>query len=191
MRKYKNILLMVIGVLLLCGCAFDGERGIKPDDDLSAYVCESIGDTFRYIGKKQKPNDVTDYMYYAPYSSLTAENISLFMNTVAEMSVNDSERIEFNICPQIPGGYGGTCSLQNYIELTDDDEKIYIGYSEMCVYTIGYQELSEPILTDPTTFTGVKGVKYLIISSDMQEKADEAGIDWYEIWPDLEGVEVF
>lgn len=191
MRKNKNILLMVISVFLLCGCAFDSERGIKPDDDISACVCDSIGDSFRYLGKKQKPNNVIDYMYYAPYESITAENISLFMNTVATISVDDSECIEFNICPLISGRYGGTCSLQNYVELTDDDKETYIGYSEICVYTIGYQELSDPILMDPSTFIGVVGVKYLRVSKDMQEKADEAGIDWYEIWPDLEGIEVF
>lgn len=25
----------------------------------------------------------------------------------------------------------------------------------------------------------------------MQKLAEEAGIDWYEVWPDLESVEVF
>lgn len=25
----------------------------------------------------------------------------------------------------------------------------------------------------------------------MQEKAEEEGIDWYEIWPDLEDIEIF
>lgn len=190
-KKLKHLMLIFMTIVLFCGCGFDSKRGIDPDDELSASVCDSIGDTFRYLGQKQKPDDVIDYMYFAPYESLTSENISNFMNTVASLSVDNTKHIEFNICPQVENGYGGTCSLQNYIELSDDGDKKFIEFSEMCVYTITYQELSDPILTEPSTFIGVEGVKYLIISNRMQEKAEEEGIDWYEIWPDLEDIEIF
>ncbi len=36
--------------------------------------------------------------------------------------------------------------------------------------------------------TGIEGIKHLRIDSEMQKKAEEQGIDWYEIWPDLEDV---
>ncbi len=191
MMARNHIYLLLLIIALLCGCGFDSVRGIKPDDELSATVSDAVGDIFRYLGKEQRNNGAVEYEYYAPYESITVENISRFMNTVASLSVDESEHIVFSICPQIPGGSGGTCALQNYIELSEDGEKYDLEFSEMCVFIISYQELSDPILTEPSTFIGVEGVRYLVISSEMQEKAEEASIDWYKIWPDLEGVEVF
>ena len=187
----KNILLMVIGALLLCGCGFDSYQAVKPDDELSTFICDSIGDTFRYLGKEQQYDGAINYEYYAPYESITPENITLYMNAVASLSVEKAEHTVFSLSPQIPGGSGGVCSMQNYIGLSNNEEKSVLEFSEMCVYTISYQDISDPILMEPSTFIGVVGVKYLRVSKDMQEKADEAGIDWYEIWPDLEGIEVF
>ncbi len=190
MKRSTHLILLVF-IIIMCGCGSSSYQGIAPDDELSATVSDAAGDIFRYLGKEQRNNGAVEYEYYAPYESITVENISHFMNTVASLSVEESEHIVFSICPQIPGGSGGTCALQNYIELSEDGEKYDLEFSEMCVYTISYQDLSDPILMEPDTFTGVEGVKYLRISKLMQEKADEEGIDWYEIWPDLEGVEIF
>ena len=189
MTKIKLFLVIFVILTILCGCRDDSYRGVKPDDELSTYICNSIGDIFRYLGKEEQYDGAMNYEYYAPYESITVKNISLYMNSVTSLSVDKSEHIVFEMCPQIPDGSGGACSMQNYIELSDGDDKTVLEFSEMCVYTISYQDLSDPILTDPTTFTEVEGVRYLIVSKRMQEKADELGIDWYEIWPELEGVE--
>lgn len=189
MTKIKLISVVFVIFTLLCGCGHDSYRGIKPDDELSAYICDLMGDTFRYLGKEQQYDGATIYRYYAPYESITAENISLYMNAVSSLSADKSEHIVFGLSSQIPGGSGGACSMKNYLELSDDGEKTVLEFSEMCVYSIAYQDLSDPILTEPTTFTGVEGVRYLIVSKRMQEKAEEEGIDWYEIWPELEGVD--
>jgi hypothetical protein len=42
-----------------------------------------------------------------------------------------------------------------------------------------------------SNYTYFKGIRSLSLPSEVQKKADEEGIDWYSIWPDLEGIETF
>lgn len=78
-----------------------------------------------------------------------------------------------------------TLSLKNYT--SDNSEQAdYEGFYALSIsYFMNSEEES---FKDPQTYTGIEGIKHLRIDSEMQKKAEEQGIDWYEIWPDLEDV---
>ncbi len=176
--------------VLLCGCGLNRDYSKEPEDKYSEYVCENMNVDFSYLGREQAYDGSMVYTYFADYEQLSKDNITSFMNTVRTLSVNKELKICFQIGAQTTGWYGGSCALQNYIKVSDDVDE-YIQFSEMCVYIITYNYDSVPIITEPETFTGVTGIKYLMISKEMQEKAEEKGIDWYEIWSDLQEVVVF
>ncbi len=183
----KIFIYISVYVFVLCGCGSNVVYSKEPEDKYSEYVCENMNVDFSYLGREQAYDGSMVYTYYANYDEITKENITDFMNTVRLLSVNEELKIRFSIGAQTDAGYGGSCSLQNYMKVSDDTDE-YNQFSEMCVFTIGYEELSDPILMEPGTFTGVTGVKYLRIRKEMQEKAEEEGIDWYDIWPELQEV---
>lgn len=187
-------LIVLLFSMLLCGCGFHEVQTVEPNDDLSKYINSCMGDSIKYLGLSRNKDGVTIYTYYAEFESLTPENIASFVDAVSSYSNDLSEKVRVELTVQIPDGTGGGCSLQNYLLISYDgnSESNYIEYSDLCVYTISWQTLSDPILQEPSTFfSESENIRYLLIASDMQAKAESEGIDWYSIWPNLEGIETF
>lgn len=46
------------------------------------------------------------------------------------------------------------------------------------------------VLLDPSLYSQIDGVKELYVSEEVQKYAEDAGINWYTYWPDLEKTEV-
>ena len=85
-------------------------------------------------------------------------------------------------------GSESVLSLKNY----SNDNSEQADYEGFYALSISYFKNSEEErLKDPQTYTGIEGIKYLEINTEIQKKAEEQGIDWYEIWPDLEDVVVY
>ena len=83
-------------------------------------------------------------------------------------------------------GLESVLNLKNY----SNDNSEQSDYEGFYVLSISYPDFEEG-LRNPQTYTGIEGIKYLRIDSEMQKRAEEQGIDWYEIWPDLEDVVVY
>ncbi len=49
----------------------------------------------------------------------------------------------------------------------------------------------EEFYMNPDTYTALSDIRYLEIEEPMQTLAEEAGIDWYEVWPELESAKKF
>ena len=49
----------------------------------------------------------------------------------------------------------------------------------------------EEFYMNPDTYTALSDIRYLEIEYPMQKLAEEAGIDWYEVWPELESAKKF
>ncbi len=49
----------------------------------------------------------------------------------------------------------------------------------------------ESIYTEPETYINLDDIRRLEIGSELQRKAEENNVDWYEYWSDLESVEIF
>ena len=76
---------------------------------------------------------------------------------------------------------------------SSDKNRTYVNYENLeCLRIWGSTVGSEEsIYNDPATYKDFPNIKCLWVSEKIQKKADEAGIDWYEYWPDLEKVEVY
>lgn len=191
--KIRMGLLSLIALIWLCSCGRGNKYSVEPDDDISETIYGYVGDVFDYMGKEECYDGAIIYKFFSGYESLTKENITLFSEATSSVFIEGNDRIIVELDVQIPGGWGGACSFQNYIPLSRyyDPDQEYEVFPELSVYCITWQDLSDPILLEPSVFTDAKDVKYLYIANKMREKADEEGIDWYSIWPDLEGIETF
>lgn len=156
----------------------------EPDDDFSENVMEAVGDCFIYKGKESFDKYGTVYEFFIWKDSF--ESVAVISKAINENDSLISYKAEIRIEDGGAGYYYTVIKLFNYYG-DDLDESNYDGFYSM---RIECNDISS-IWADPSVYTPFEGIKHLEIPNALQEKADEEGIDWYEIWPDLEGVEIF
>ena len=150
---------------------------MKADDGFSRCVKKSIEKTFYYRGHSDSADDVT--YYHFEIRDYSPESVSAFceaLNTNTQLLKGKTVvQVEVRITGTL---WGGLFRLSNYCD-DEGEEVIYDGFYRLAIWD------------DPKLFVMIKKIKYLVIDDKMQEKAVEEGIDWYEIWPDLEEVIVY
>ena len=81
--------------------------------------------------------------------------------------------------------------ISNYIASDKEKTKQLDELEYLCI--IGthdsiYNETSP--YNEPSTYFNIEGIKYLEISKKIAEIAEEQGVDWYEVFPELEMLEI-
>jgi len=190
MKRILSVCIIFCLVLMLSGCG-DSLESLSPDDELSEYVCSETDGVFTYIDKVILDDGVASYTFHGWTSSFTKENVTLFLNAVTSFPSNEKEKIKINLVVGEAGGQTWVCSMSNYYSVSSNGEVRYIDYPEICVFSLGWPPIYADEIHDPNLYAGVEGVRYLFVEKNMKEVASDKGIDWYEIWPDLEGVEIF
>ena len=65
----------------------------------------------------------------------------------------------------------------------------------MQVLTLYGSELADAsdssVLNNCATYFGFEDIRSLTISEKIEKNAKEEGVDWYEVWPNLEHFEVY
>ena len=161
------------------------EHNRRPNDKLSRSVKEVVGDDFYYQGKEKCDSGVTRYDYQL--KKLERAAITNLVNTLNDAVKNEQGKITVWIGIKIPGGLDPVFSVDNF---SDDglDEADYDG-----MYAIHIRKpdnTHDTCFDSPSVYTEIEGIRKLTINAEMKKQAEKAGIDWYEIWPDLEEVEV-
>lgn len=187
-----KILFFAIGLsIMTAGCA-DGHYtpvNKEADDRISQAIYDQLGTKLYYDGSSfDKRNEIL----YSHYVIIDYEDENLLIDTaetVNEMlkkySINS--RICLVIREIIPGGTSSVVCLSNYYE--NDSE--YESYETLQCLDIrgahgdyrGYNEVS--------TYENLKDIKALILEVDINQSFEEEGIDWYEIWPDLQHYDIY
>ena len=102
-----------------------------------------------------------------------------------DLARKEKKKIAVYVKVENTHGVESVLSLKNY----SNDNSEQADYEGFYALSISYfMNSEEESFKDPQTYTGIEGIKHLRIDSEMQKKAEEQGIDWYEIWPDLEDV---
>lgn len=185
----KKALCILLAIFLLSGCANGRypDNNAKPDDVVSRAISEVIhSEEIHYQGKETTSNGITYYQYLIidqKYEQLEP------MVSVINSLLHDGEidgKINLDIWVSLPGAIGRTAQLTNYsdssLEKPDFDSLqglIISGSPGATVYA------------DPSAYFNLQDIRQLLIHKDIQMRAEALNIDWYEIWPNLENVEVF
>ncbi|MBP5253055.1 MAG: hypothetical protein J6Z21_04605 [Lachnospiraceae bacterium] len=168
-------------ILSQCGGV---DHPCETDDLFSENVMKKMKDSYLYMGSSRERGVVKIYNFKAN---------GLYDNSICDM---------YSVCTD----YIGYCRGKTMICLNDgsagmltpmviltnySDESVnspdYDGFCSLYVISREYYKY----WLEPDRYIGIVGIKKLEIPDIMQETADEEGIDWYEIWPDLEEVIVY
>ncbi len=188
MRKVKKIIgISIVFVLILFGlsrmnrCGNNSpNRGI-PYDKFSRAIYREMGDDIWYYYKDKGRSGEKEYYYII--EKCDRDTITRFAKVLNDLAQEEKKKIAIYVEVEDPYGSESVLNLKNY----SNDNSEQSDYEGFYVLSISYPDFEEG-LRNPQTYTGIEGIKYLRIDSEMQKRAEEQGIDWYEIWPDLEDV---
>ena len=153
----------------------------KPDDKLSRLVRETVGDDLYYRGKHEDVFGGVWYKYLIKKKDKAAVvNLVNVLNNAVE---GEQRKIGVQVGAEFSSGIEYIFTLENF---SDDglETADYDGMHAVCIQEPDH--VSDECFYDPSIYTGIEGVRKLCIDSEMQQKAEKKGIDWHEIWPDLE-----
>ena len=182
MRKLAiiSVVLCVVLAILFCSCGYADYRNKRPDDELSKLVQETFGEDI-YYDSKDDSQDIKCYYYLLMKED--KEVIKEFILVVDEALSQSSEKTIVYLACQIPGGLEYLILLANYSDDSldkanlDGAKEIHIRYSS---------NPNAEVFKDPTIYTVLEDIQYLVIDEELQKIAEEQGIDWYAVWPTLE-----
>ena len=191
MRKIKKIIgISIVFVLILLGlsrmnrCGNNSpNRGI-PYDKFSRAIYREMGDDIWYYYKDKGRSGEKEYYYII--EKCDRDTITRFSKVLNDLAQEEKKKIAIYVEVEDPYGSESVLNLKNY----SNDNSERADYERFYALSISYPDFEEG-LRNPQTYTGIEGIKYLRIDSEMQKKAEEQGIDWYEVWPDLEDVVVY
>ncbi len=185
-------LFLVFGLSIMAAGCGDGHYtpiNKNPDDRISQVIYDQLGTKLYYDGSSfDKYNEI---MYYH-YVIIDYEDENLLIDTaetVNEMlekySINS--RICIVIREIIPGGTSSAVCLSNYYE--NDSE--YESYETLQCLDIRGAHGDYKIYNKVSTYENLKDIKALILEVGINRSFEEEGVDWYEIWPDLEYIDIY
>ena len=191
MSKIKKIIgISIVFVLILLGlsrmnrCGDNSpNRGI-PYDKFSRAIYREMGDDIWYYYKDKGRSGEKEYYYII--EKCDRDTITRFSKVLNALAQKEKKKIAVYVEVEDPYGSESVLNLKNY----SNDNSEQADYERFYALSISYPDFEEG-LRNPQTYTGIEGIKYLRIDSEMQKRAEEQGIDWYEIWPDLEDVVVY
>ena len=191
MRKVKKIIgISIVFVLILLGlsrmnrCGDNSpNRGI-PYDKFSRAIYREMGDDIWYYYKDKGRSGEKEYYYII--EKCDRDTITRFAKVLNDLAQEEKKKIAIYVEVEDPYGSESVLNLKNY----SNDNSEQADYERFYALSISYPDFEEE-LRNPQTYTGIEGIKYLRIDSEMQKRAEEQRIDWYEIWPDLEDVVVY
>ena len=193
MRKVKKIIgISIVFVLILLGlsrvnrCGNNSPNHGTPYDNFSRAIYREMGDDIWYYYKDKGRSGEKEYYYII--EKCDRDTITRFAKVLNDLAQEEKKKIAVYVEAKNTHGSESVLSLKNYF----NDNSEQADYEGFYALSISYfMNSEEERFKDPQTYTGIEGIKYLEINTEIQKKAEEQGIDWYEIWPDLEDVVVY
>ena len=160
-------------------------RGI-PYDKFSRAIYREMGDDIWYYYKDKGRSGEKEYYYII--EKCDRDTITRLAKVLNDLVQEEKKKIAIYVEVEDPYGSESVLNLKNY----SNDNSKQADYEGFYALSISYfMNSDEESFKNPQTYTGIEGIKHLRIDSEMQKRAEEQGIDWYEIWPDLEDVVVY
>ena len=190
-KNYKPFWIIVIIVLaLLLGCVtfhFLGSiRGIRPQDAFSRAVIKDASESATLMAVDV--NDEENITYYEFINNSWTDEMR---NRLATALTENVTLAEGKVCVTLWeengfGSYSKIFSVYNFYE----NETGFIMLDGFYRLNTSDLFIDSDIWGRPETYKECfDTIMVLEIPIEFQQKAEEEGIDWYEIWPELEEIE--
>lgn len=154
-------------------------------DSVAWAVHKKVGNKVHYEGKKREEENEVLYVYLLQDSqdeNLLAEMVDAVNEKLEKKDAQ--KKVGLIIREEIAGGEIPVVFLYNhynnsirphiyYMEIRGSDVDVYSSYNQASSYTT------------------LEGIEYLRVIDKVNKSAEEEGIDWYGVFPDLKGYEVY
>ena len=187
----KKILFLFL-LIVLCGCGGGVvfHSNSKPDDNISETLMDVIDDDFWYIGKREIGKNDYGYEYSYLIRKQDPQTFDEILDTIIEFDLQDNKLVQFSFFQETSNGvYDPLFYLKNYALFAEDQTDTFSHANCLHIQSV-YGAIDEK-WRDPYTYTEFECIRVLIIPDSIQTKADDEGIDWFEVWPELEKVIVY
>lgn len=188
------LVLLFVMILIGCGDGFRSDINENADDDISEAIYNAVGrEKVYYHGKKTKSSSkITGYTYtvhdYEDENLLT--NIVEAANTAIKAK-DISPKIYLEIWEETTEGSEPVVRLCNYYVAEDEYEQYKF---LQCLYILGTERSNKGDASPynkASIYIGLPEIKRLFVTDKIAQNAETEGIDWYEVWTNLEHYEVF
>lgn len=196
---FKICLLCMVMAWLMAECNIDlvGIISSHKKDDISRAISGVVGEGMVY--KYREVSDERIVYEYLIQDNKDAELINKLVEAVNEVLEERSKKgknsiIEVDLVKEDDGRIGamGMVAFFSNEYGSDNNTKVTSYLSKMVIYgDRDFEKPEESCYMEISTYTSLKGIKSLSIDKTVAKKAREEGIDWYEIWPELEYYEEF
>ena len=180
------LIILCVLILPLQACGHYEDYDLKPDDELSKTVKDSFGDAFYYNGMQE--STIYGHYYTFQINENNPETIGKLVELLNEQLSNTDEKVTVAVGIKQVEGLGYVFSVSNFSD-TNLDHADYDGFYDLWIGYLMYNH--DPFWDDVNIYSSLENIKKLEVSDHLQEQAVETGIDWYEVWPDLEEVVVY
>ena len=196
MSKIYIFILTLLLVMIVTGCGeifmYGGNH--KPDDEISKAICEAVGRKKVYYSGTEIYDSEDKVVYNYLVHDYKDENVLEDMVKAANAVMKENEmtgKINLDLREEVPGGNEAVASLRTYYEDEDGCEE-YGSFQNLHIYGTELSKMRNRSPYDKlSTYINLPDIKSLAVSKKIAQIAEEEGIDWYEIWPDLEHYRVF
>lgn len=187
-KTVKIVCIIIILVLIAWGYRIYQDHKYRPLDSISRAVYEELGkDALHYWGKEEE--DSGEVVYEYEIMQRDAETLTRFTEAINRSPDSEGKKITVRVYSEfVRGAYSPIVRLQNYSDSNfwradyDGFYSLYIECDDLL------PEIDKEVFFDPLTYVRIEGIRQLNITSQMQQTAEEKGVDWYEYWPDLEEI---
>ena len=153
----------------------------EADDVFSERIINASDDTLIYRGKTVSEN-LTQYEFVYDYS-WTKEDVKCFSNAITENAGSVKEKTQILV-----GLRSGSQSLWAFtLDNTSDDSlkrPDYDGFYRLRLDDYFFDGDSSYL----ELISSIGGIRKLETTERFMEESKNNGIDWYEVWPDLEEI---
>ena len=109
------------------------------------------------------------------------------VNSINQEISKESSKVYVMVGCEIPGGMEIEVILSNY----SDESLPQADYKGLKDLIVRYPNISHnELFKNPEIYTQLEDIRSFAIDRELQDKAVEQGIDWQEIWPNLENFQI-
>ena len=186
MKKKITVILVFALTIFLTACGHYIDYDTKPDDGLSLAVKDAFGDAFYYCGKEE--SDVYGDYYTFQINENDPDLIRRFVDVLNEYISESDDKVTVVVGIKQVEVLGQVFSLSNFSD-TSLDYPDYDGFYDLWIGYLMYDH--DSFWDDVNIYSSLVEVRKIEVSDKLQDKAELTGIDWYELWPNLEEVTVY
>lgn len=184
-KKIKLFIVVLCMGILFGGCGYPEHKNYKANDELSKAVYEAVGEDIYYQYKKKEENGILEYEFCVENEN--EESLYKFIDIVDDNLAHREDKVMVILGCYIPGGTQYVMRISNYSDKSLEKADLQGAGSVYAIYT---DIESSELFNNPEIYTHFKDVRYFAIDKKLQNIAEEKGIDWYQVWDNLESFEI-